>query len=229
MTRSRSMPVALVCLALVLIWLSARRKVEEHKPTNAATGKAGVAADETGIHFLGAPEDILLEWDEIASVHAARFKGADGTSYLEIFVDHFTGVDFRFQDAEEGYDQVLAAMEQHLIGFQRARVEAVVPFEKAGDMAEIWKRDEAIQPFRLRPQKVDNREPSPEERLQMESAHKASIATCERILGRALSADELQCISTRFENGRITGGITSPLRDRIVRREAEKFGRPVGK
>jgi hypothetical protein len=32
---------------------------------------------------------------------------ADGTSFLEVYVDHYSGVDFRFRDVEDGYDQVM--------------------------------------------------------------------------------------------------------------------------
>jgi hypothetical protein len=225
---SRPMSVALVCLAFLFCWFFANAKVERPKGDQ-IDAKVSVAADEAGIHFFGGPDDNLVDWGEIESVHAARFRGADGVSYLEVFVDHISGVDFRFQDVEEGYDQVISAMEQHLIGFRRASLEAVEPFETAKNLVEIWKRNQAIQPFHLRPPEVDNRDPTAEERVLVQSAHKATIATCERVLGRELDADELRCISTRFENGRISGAIASPLCERLVRRQSETLGRPVGK
>jgi hypothetical protein len=52
----------------------------------------------------------------------------------------------------------------------------------------------------------------------MAAAHQASIATCEKILGRALSTDEAECVKTGFENGRIVGSIAPPLCHLLVER-----------
>src|SRR6185312_6072083 len=99
-------------------------------------------------------------------------------------------------------------------------VEAAETWDKKLDSPPVWTRDEAIQPFELRPPVIDPREPTPEERVQMEAAHKASIATCEKILGRALDANEVACVQTGFENGRITGNIAPPLAQRLVERQS---------
>jgi hypothetical protein len=114
----------------------------------------------------------------------------------------------------------MAEMEKHLFGFRRARLEAVRTFEEEGQtIPVIWKRDEAIQPFQLRPPVVEPRDPTPQERAQMEAAHQASIATCERILGRPLEPAELACVQTGFENGRIDGSIAAPLCHLLVNRQ----------
>jgi hypothetical protein len=105
----------------------------------------------------------------------------------------------------------MASMEQHLSGFSRAKAEAAEVWDKRLDPPLVWKRDETIQPFQLRRPTVDTRQPTPEERAQMERARRASIATCEKILQRSLVADELACVQTGFENGRIVGSIAPPL------------------
>jgi hypothetical protein len=180
-----------------------------------------IAADDVGIHFLrSGRKDIVVDWGEIESVDAARCDSADGSTFLEVYINHISGVDFRFHDVEVGYEQVMASMEKHLIGFSRAKAEAAETWDKKLDSPPVWKRDEAIQPFELRPPVIDPREPTPEERVQMAAAHKASIATCEKILGRALDANEVACVQTNFENGRITGNITPPLAQRLVERQS---------
>jgi hypothetical protein len=182
-----------------------------------------IAADDVGIHFLrSGRNDIVVDWGEIESVDAARCDSTDGSTFLEVYVNHISGVDFRFHDVEAGYEQVMASMERHLIGFSRAKAEAAETWDKKLDSPPVWKRDEVIQPFELRPPVIDPREPTPEERVQMEAAHKASIATCEKILGRPLGADELACVQTGFENGRITGNIAAPLAQLLVERQNGK-------
>lgn len=167
-----------------------------------------ISADDVGIHFLRTSrDDVIVDWGEIAEVCALRDNYADGTPFIEVFIDHISGVDFRFHSVEAGYEQTTAEMEKHLIGFRRAALEAVRTFEEEGQtIPVIWKRDEALQPFQLRP-------------LKMERAHLASIATCEKILGRSLTADELACIKTGFENGRIVGNIASPLCHLLVKHQ----------
>jgi hypothetical protein len=134
------------------ILLSGCRPNPAATAVRAETDKPAVAADDQGIHFLGSGNDIVLAWGDIASVEALRWQHADGSSYLEICVEHVSGVDFRFQDCHEGYDQVMTAMEERLIGFSRARAEAA----QTGDQEHtpvIWKRAEAVQPFQLTPRK----------------------------------------------------------------------------
>jgi hypothetical protein len=185
------------------------------------TTQPTIAADDVGIHFLHGAPDIIVEWGEIAQICALRQTYTDGTPYIEVFVDHFSGVDFRFHSVEVGYSQTTAEMERHLLGFKRATLEAVGTFEEIGEtIPVVWKRDEAIQPFQFRPQVIDPRQPTLEERNQMEAAHRASIATCEKILGRSLRPDELTCVETRFENARIVGNIRAPLCNLLIKRQS---------
>ncbi len=183
--------------------------------------RPAIYADDMGIHFLrSGRDDVIVDWGEIAEVCALRENYEDGTPFIEVFIDHISGVDFRFHSVELGYQQTTVEMEKHLIGFRRAALESVRTFEEEGQtIPVIWKRDEGLQPFELRPLKVDPREPTPEERAQMERAHLASIATCEKILGRSLTADELACVETGFENGRIVGSIASPLCHLLVKHQ----------
>jgi hypothetical protein len=113
----------------------------------------------------------------------------------------------------------MAAMEQHLIGFSRARTEAVGTFEREKDIPAVWRRDETIQPFELHPLPVTSRGPTPEEVVQMEAAHQATIASCERSLGRALTVDERACVHVEFRNGQITGSIAFPLSEILIERQ----------
>jgi len=110
-------------------------------------------------------------------------------------------------------------MEQHLTGFSRVKAEAAGTWEQKLDTPPVWQRDEAVQPFQLRPPVIDPRDPTPQELAQMEAAHRASIATCERILGRPLQPGEMACVHTGFENGRITGSIAPPLCHLLVERQ----------
>jgi hypothetical protein len=184
------------------------------------TAKPTIFADDVGIHLPAVDGYALVDWGEIAQICALREKYADGTPFIEVFVDHLSGVDFRFHSVEPGYEQTTAEMEKHLIGFRRAGLEAVRTFEEEGQtIPVIWKRDEAVQPFQLRPPVIDPRDPTPQERAQMEAAHQASIATCEKILGRSLEPAELACVQTGFENGRIVGSIAAPLCHLLVKRQ----------
>lgn len=188
-----------------------------------------IVADDTGIHFVGSGRDIVVQWGEIESVDAVRCERADATSFLEIYINHFSGVDFRFHDVDTGYAQVMASMEEHLVGFSRAKAEAEGTWEEKLDTPVVWRRDESIQPFELHAPEVDPRPPTAEERVRMEAAHRASIATCEKLLGRSLQAAELACIHTGFENGRITGSIAPPLCDLLVERQDEINRRELAK
>ncbi|MGD0769659.1 MAG: hypothetical protein ABSB42_15860 [Tepidisphaeraceae bacterium] len=139
-----------------------------------------ITADDVGIHFLrSGRDDIVVEWGEIESIDAARCDAADGSSFLEVYVNHISGVDFYFQNVELGYEQVMASMELHLIGFSRNRAEAEGTWEQKLDTPVVWKRDVSVQPFQLRAPKIDTRDPSKEELTQMESAHRATISTQE--------------------------------------------------
>lgn len=179
-----------------------------------------IAADDAGIHFMHGDNDIVIDWGEIAQICALRQAGAEGTPFIEIFVDHLSGVDFRFHSMERGYEQATREMEKHLTGFKRGSLEAVGTLDEEQTIPVIWKRDEALQPFQLRPPVIDTREPTPEERAQMQAAHQASLAACEKILGRPLSPDEVACVQTCFENGRIAGNIAPPLAQFLVERKS---------
>jgi len=182
-----------------------------------------ILADNIGIHFMnGGQDDIVIEWGEIEGVEAARVKWADGSTGLEIFIDDYTGVDFTFYNIDLDYDEVMASMEQHLVGFSRARAEAAGSWDEKRGTPRVWERDEAIQPFKLLSVEIDSREPSPEERVQMEVARQASIVTCENILGRPLDAAELACVNTGFKNGQIVGGIEPPLCDLLFGRQGDE-------
>lgn len=187
-----------------------------------------VFADSVGIHWLGHRRDIVVDWGEIESVDASRCNSADGSTFIEVCVNHFSGVDFSFHDSEPGYGQVVAMMEVHLLGFSRVKLEAAGTWEQQLDAPPVWRRDKTIQPFRLRPPEVDTREPTPEEIIQMQAAHQASIATCEKLLGRALNETELECVHTGFKNGRIVGDLSQPLADEIVKGQAELLNRRAG-
>jgi hypothetical protein len=179
-----------------------------------------IVADEVGIHLLHGDKDIVVDWGEIASVCALRQSFPDGTPYIEVFVDHISGVDFRFRSVEVGYEQTTAEMEMYLVGFKRASLDAVRTLDEDGQTIPVlWTRDGAVQPFQLRPGVIDPRPPTPQERAQMEAAHQASIATCEKILGRQLGPHEIACVQTGFENGRIVGNIAAPLCHLLVERQ----------
>ena len=180
-----------------------------------------VIADDVGIHFLPDEDDVVVAWGEIAGISGLRLERADGTPFLTVYIHHITGVNFALLSNEVGYEQAIAEMEKHLIGFRSMALEAVRPFSEVGTVAGIWDRNEAVQPFQLRPPVIDPREPTAEERAEMEAARQASIAACEAILGRPLKADELKCVEIGFENGEITGGIAAPLCRLLVERQSE--------
>lgn len=177
-----------------------------------------IAADNAGIHFFAGDEDILVAWGEIASACASRWS-YEGKTYTTVFIDHFTGVDFRFQSGEEGYEQTIAEMEKHLVGFKRVQLEAVrISGEGGEEIKNVWVRDEAVQPFQMQPEVIDPRDPTPEEVAQMEAARRASMASSENLLGRPLSPEEVACIQVWFENGRIMGNTAPPLSDLLIER-----------
>lgn len=76
-----------------------------------------IAADGVGIHFLRTGRDITVHWGEIEAICALREEPPEGTAYLRFFVDVFAGVDFQFTNADAGYEQVMAEMAKHLMGF----------------------------------------------------------------------------------------------------------------
>jgi hypothetical protein len=174
--------------------------------------RPSITADDRGIHFVGVSDrDIVVSWGEIESVDVAKYTSADGSTFLEVYVNHFSGVDFRFHSVEPNYAHVVAVMEQHLIGFSRSKLEAAGTWEEKPDGTVVWQRDISIQPYEFQPQVVDPRPPTEAERVQMAAAYRATVATCEKLLGRQLQDHELACIYTGFENGKIVGSISSPL------------------
>ncbi|MBP7514266.1 MAG: hypothetical protein KA791_06950 [Flavobacteriales bacterium] len=143
---------------------------------------------------------------------------------MTVYVDHYTGVDFRFQSVEPGYAQTITEMEKHLIGFSHTQLEAVPICHEIGEEIHLlWKRDETIQPFQLQPE--DTRDPTVEELAQMEAARHASIVTSARLLGRPLTPEELECIQVWFENGHIMGSTAPPLSDQL-REQVNKLRNP---
>ena len=143
-----------------------------------------IAADDRGIHFLGVEDrDIVVAWGEIESVDAIRYDSSDDSTFIEVYINHLSGVDFRFHSTEHGYTDALVAMERHLIGFSTSGVENVETWEANPDRPPVWKRDEQVQPFQLEPLVIDNRLPTDAERQQMAAARQASVDTCERDFG----------------------------------------------
>ncbi len=200
--------------------IGCRAPAAEYQFMRPEVTKPVIAADDVGIHFLHGDKDIVVDWGEIAKVCALRQNHPDGTPYIEVFVDHISGVDFRFHSVEVGYEQTTAEMETYLVGFKRAALEAVRTLDEEGQtIPVIWTRDGAVQPFQLYPPVIDPRLPTPQERAEMEAAHQASIATCEKILGRQLEPHEIACVQTGFENGRIVGNIAAPLCHLLVERQ----------
>jgi hypothetical protein len=180
-------------------------------------------ADDVGIHLPAVDGYVVVHWGEIAQVDALRETDANGTTFIDVMIVHLFGVDFHIRSVESGYGQTTTEMEKHLIGFRRSALEAVPTLEEAGEtFPVVWKRDEVLQPFQLMPPVIDPRDPTPQERAQMERAHLASIAACERTLGRPLTVDEVACVNTRFENGRITGNIAPPLAQLLVGRQGRQ-------
>lgn len=187
--------------------------------------RSAIVADEVGIHFFVGDEDILIAWGEVASVSASRWP-YEGNIHTRVFVDHYTGVDFRFHSGEVGYEQTTAQMEKRLIGFSRAQLEAVdVSGEDGEHIHDVWVRDETVQPFELQPEVVDPRDPTPQERADIEAARHASIASAERLLERPLQPEEVACIRVWFENGRIMGSTAQPLAQLLIERHNAKFPR----
>ncbi|HZZ45184.1 MAG TPA: hypothetical protein VFE58_19765 [Tepidisphaeraceae bacterium] len=179
-----------------------------------------IAADDVGIRFLrSGRDDIIVDWGEIESVDVARYDSTDDSSFFEVYINHVSGVDFRFKDVDVGYEQVMESMEQYLIGFSRDKAEVAGAREQALNTIPVWKRDEGIQPFELRLPKINTREPTAQELMQMQLAHRASVASCEKILGRTLTPDEMVCVETSFENGSVKGNIAPPLSRLLIERQ----------
>jgi hypothetical protein len=143
-------------------------------------------------------------------------------------VDHFSGVDFRFSNAEKGYERVMTAMEKHLSGFSRARAEAVGTWEEEQDLPVVWRRDLVAQPFESRLPREDPRGSKHVETHAMECLRNATIAVCEMRLGRQIEAGELRCIHTDVKDGTIQVNITDPLSETLARRQDElhETGKP---
>jgi hypothetical protein len=182
-----------------------------------SSNKNTLFADDVGIHFQGVRnKDIVVVWGEIAQICAVRMRYADNTPFIQIHVDHISGVDFRFQDSEAGYEQVMREMEKHLIGFTRSALEAVGSLEVEADIPIVWKREESLQPFQVQQMVIDPRDPTPEESIQMDAARRATIETCEKKLGRPLNSEERECVCIGFENGRIVGHVKPPLCNLLI-------------
>jgi hypothetical protein len=62
---------------------------------------------------------------------------------------------------------------------------------------------------------------TPEQKQQAEAARTATVATSERLLGRALTDSEKQCIHVDFEDGRLVGSVSAPLSETLKKRQAE--------
>jgi hypothetical protein len=110
--------------------------------------KPAILADEIGVHFLrSGRNDIVVEWSEIEQVCALRQRNPDLTEWIEVFIDHLSGVDFTFLSVESGYVQVMAAMERHLNGFSRARLEAVGTLDEEENFpVVVWRCDPGAPP-----------------------------------------------------------------------------------
>jgi hypothetical protein len=197
-----------------VIWMAANMQSSEDAPT--------ITADAKGIHFQGTRDrDIIVHWGEIESIDAIRFTSQDGTDFHEVYVNHISGVDFRFHSVDRGYAEVMASMELHLHGFVRSAVDSAGSWDEKADQPFVWKRDEKVQRFELQPPVFSDRPPTEQERAQMAAAHAASVSTCERIMGRPLLTEELKCVYTGFENARIVGRIDQPLADQLIARQSE--------
>jgi hypothetical protein len=62
---------------------------------------------------------------------------------------------------------------------------------------------------------------TPEQKQRAEAARTATVATSERLLGRALTDPEKQCIHVDFEDGRLVGSVSDPLGETLKKRQAE--------
>jgi hypothetical protein len=175
-----------------------------------------IFADDAGIHFEGSTREIIVHWGEIAAICAVKETSNEGEPFLEIYVDHMSGVDFRFHSVDEGYAQVLAEMEKHLIGFSRERLETVRTIEEMNyDIPAVWTRDENVQPFELHEEPIVRRDPTEAEAEQIVRARAAAIETCERILGRTLTEAERAFVHVDFKNGKIVGNIYGLLAELV--------------
>src|SRR5688572_17998077 len=71
--------------------------------------------------------------------------------------------------------------------------------------------------------------PTPPQTEEGKAAYKASVDTCERLLGRKLTQEELDCVVVEERDGRIHGRIQAPLSKSLQRRQKELLeqGPPV--
>jgi hypothetical protein len=162
-----------------------------------------------------------LNGGEIEGICALWNRAEADRPWLEIYVDHFSGVDFRFSNACKGYEQVMTAMEVRLLGFSRDRAEAVGSWEEEQRLPVVWRRDLVAQPFESRLPEADPRDPTPVELHVRESVRNVTIAICALRLGRELEADELRCVHTDLKDGKIQGAIAYPLSETLTRRQTE--------
>jgi hypothetical protein len=62
---------------------------------------------------------------------------------------------------------------------------------------------------------------TPEQKQQVEAARSATVATSERLLGRALTDSEKGCIHVDFKDGGPVGSVSAPLSETLKKRQAE--------
>jgi hypothetical protein len=62
---------------------------------------------------------------------------------------------------------------------------------------------------------------TPEQKQQVESARSATVSTSERLLGRALTDSEKECIHVDFKDGQPVGSVSAPLSETLKKRQAE--------
>jgi hypothetical protein len=61
---------------------------------------------------------------------------------------------------------------------------------------------------------------TPEQARQLRAAHDATVASCERLLGRPLTNEEKGCIHDEFKDGELVGSVAPPLSDTLKARQA---------
>src|SRR4051794_20341826 len=62
---------------------------------------------------------------------------------------------------------------------------------------------------------------TPEQKQQVDAARSATVAASERLLGRALTDSERECIHIDFKEGQPVGSVSAPLSETLKKRQAE--------
>jgi hypothetical protein len=62
---------------------------------------------------------------------------------------------------------------------------------------------------------------TPEQKQQVEAARSATVSTSERLLGRALTDSEKECVHVDFKDDRLVGSVSAPLSETLKQRQAE--------